>query len=170
MMAMSGLVSCRTAHVAEKKPPVPVHHHAAEHPENRRLHKKLNPAWWLQNTDDPEPPDWFKPEAGMRTLKWRLRNPFHNFTFYVIGVADRDFKRYGRHADGVFNPNGGWNWAVIPLFGVVPLPFVSYKGPHVKFYILWRERGNFGAKLNVSLKGKYMEKKKPRSPEATTDP
>lgn len=154
-LALAGLLpACQTVYVAERKPPVPVHHHEAEHPENRRSLRKLSPIWWVQNTDDPAPPVWYKPDGKLRTLQWRLRNPFHNFTFYVIGVTDRDFTRYGRHADGVFNPNGGWNWAVIPVAGFIPLPFISYKGERVKFYILWRERGNFGAKFNVSRKGK----------------
>ena len=51
---------------------------------------KLNPAWWMENSDDPLP-WWWRPEAPLdeRKRTWMLRNPLHNFTSYVIGVADR---------------------------------------------------------------------------------
>jgi len=47
--------------------------------------------------------------------------------------ADREFERRGTHPAHVFNPNDGWTWE---------------KG-NFKFYFGWRERGNFGIKLNL---------------------
>jgi hypothetical protein len=109
--------------------------------------QKWNPIWWLGNADDPRPPDWYRPGSQARSLLWQLRNPLHNFTFYVIGVADEDFLRYGSEPGDVFSKDGGWNWAIIQR-GWLRLPFVSYQGKRVQFYALWRERGNFGLKLN----------------------
>lgn len=112
--------------------------------------QKWNPVWWLGNADDRAPPAWYRPSAGrkLRAAQWQMRNPMHNFTFYVIGVADQNFIRYGRAPEAVFAPGGGWNWAVIQK-GWLRLPFVSYEGKKVRFYALWRERGNFGLKVNV---------------------
>jgi hypothetical protein len=108
--------------------------------------QKLNPLWSLGNADDPQPPVDYKPGSPIRRLQWSLRNPLHNFTFYVIGVSDKDTVRTGRHANHVFAPGGGWNWAVTRRH-LVLLPFVSYENDRCRFYLGWRESGNFGAKL-----------------------
>ena len=107
---------------------------------------KLNPVWWLQNADDPVPPDWYLPGNKHRALKWSFRNPLHNFNFYVIGVADKKIIRSGRWPVKNFNPNGGWAVATVRR-KLVLLPFVSYQRTHCIFYIGWRERGDFGAEL-----------------------
>jgi hypothetical protein len=102
---------------------------------------KLNLIWWFLNKDDPSPPfsKWRDKPEWMRHLLWYVRNPLHNFTFYVIGMAD---KLYNRWPNKVFNPaTPCYKWNII-------LPFISYKGKKVKWYIGWRERGNFGIKLN----------------------
>lgn len=122
-----------------------VFHHPAQPPPGGT--QKWNPVWWLGNADDPVPPEWYRPGQKMRDPLWQLRNPLHNFTFYVIGVHDRDFVRHGRAPGKVFHPEGGWNWAVIRR-GCFCLPFVSYEGRHVRWYALWREKGNFGLKLH----------------------
>lgn len=111
-----------------------------------RWRNKLNPVWWLQNADDPAPPDWYLPGEKHRALKWSFRNPLHNFDFYVIGVADKQIIRYGRWPQKNFNPNGGWELAVARRKSLF-LPFVSYQRTHCIFYLGWRERGNFGAEL-----------------------
>src|SRR6185503_20785838 len=108
---------------------------------------KWNPLWWFGNVDDPVPPDWYRPGEPHRTGKWYWRNSLHNFTFYVIGIADKQFVRVGRAAETNFNPGGGWNWAVCKYKGL-RLPFASYQKGKFMCYIGWRERGNFGAKLN----------------------
>ncbi len=108
--------------------------------------QKLNPRFWIANADDPTPPDWFRPGEDGRDWKWHLRNPFHNLTFYVIGIADREFTRVGPHPEAVFNPDGGWSWAYSRA-SLLPLPYVSYIRNNFQFYLGWRERGNFGIKL-----------------------
>jgi hypothetical protein len=111
------------------------------------FYDKLNPVWWLANNDDPIPPAWYLPEDKCRETKWRFRNPLHNFNFYVIGLADKTFHRSGRHPGRNSNPNGGWDFAVARKH-IILLPFVSYERKRCSFYLGWRERGNFGAKLN----------------------
>src|SRR5262245_12755075 len=74
--------------------------------------RKWNPAFWFGNLEHPVPPDYYRPNDRWRNFKWRLRNPLNNFTFYVIGIADKTFKRVGPYPDRNGNPYGGWNWAV----------------------------------------------------------
>jgi len=112
---------------------------------------KFNPVWWYGNIDDPEPPGWFRPDEQHRVGKWRARNPFHNFTFYVIGIADKPHYRSGRYPRNIGNPNGGWNFAVARRRLVV-LPFVAYNRGKFDFYFGWRTAGNFGAKINFNAK------------------
>ena len=124
--------------------------------------QKWNPLWWLGNADDPAPPEWYRPDARGRVVTWQLRNPLHNFTFYVIGVADKPFTRTGKFPEAVFAPDGGWNWAMT-RHRWVRLPFVSYNGTGGRFYLGWRERGNFGGKGNF---GKIPPPDRgPRTPE-----
>jgi hypothetical protein len=111
--------------------------------------EKINPFWWFGNSDEPVPPDWFKPDEKARAWKWFWRNPFHNFTHYVIGVADKKYVRSGRYPDRISNPNGGWNFT-IARYGILPLPFVSYRRGNFEFYFGWRVRGNFGIKINFN--------------------
>lgn len=108
--------------------------------------EKLNPGFWFGNADDPDPPESYKPADPNRRRKWYWRNSCHNFTFYVMGISDKEFVRSGRVPHKVFNPEGGWNWAVCK-YKCVRLPFISYQRGDFKFYIGWRERGNFGIKL-----------------------
>jgi len=123
--------------------------------------QELNPLFWLGNSDEPEAPDWYKPNDPGRNWKWRLRNPFHNFTFYVIGIADQQFTRIGPHPESVFNPDGGWSWA-ISRARLLPLPYLSYRRGDFQFYFGWRERGNFGIKL------KGLRLRKPPEPDPDT--
>ena len=113
---------------------------------NIRPLDKLNPVWWLKNADDPVPPDWYLPGEKHRALKWSFRNPLHNFDFYVIGVADKKVIRYGRWPKDNFNPDGGWEVAIIRR-KLLFLPFVSYQRTDCIFYLGWRERANFGVEL-----------------------
>ena len=108
--------------------------------------EKWHPKFWFGNLDDPVPPPDYRPNDPHRVRKWYYRNPTHNFTFYVIGIADKTFRRSGKYPGEVFNPKGGWNWAVCK-YKWVRLPFISYQKRSFKFYLGWRERGNFGAKL-----------------------
>jgi len=114
-----------------------------------RPRDKFNPVWWFKNSDQPEPPESYKPNDKRRALKWALRNPLHNFTFYVIGVADRAVVRSGLYPEDNFDPNGGWNVAST-RYKWLRLPFVSWcRGPKgFHFYCGWRSSGNFGFKFN----------------------
>lgn len=110
-------------------------------------YQKLNPVWWLGNAEEPDPPAWYEPGNPHRHRDWYWRNPFTNFSNFVIGVADKDTMRYGRYPAVVGNPHGGWNFAITRR-RLVCLPFWDYKNSRMEFYLGWRERGNFGIKLN----------------------
>lgn len=99
------------------------------------------------------PPEDYRPDDPNRVRRWYWRNPGHNFDFYVVGIADKSFVRTGRHPSAVFNPAGGWNWACSHR-GWCALPFASYLRGRFKFYLGWRERGNFGIKLAFARKEK----------------
>src|SRR5262245_16013670 len=124
-----------------------------QRPEAPRIHwyQKLNPVWWFGNIDDPEPPDDYRPGENGRIFRWRMRNLLHNFDSYVIGVSDRTTVRSGSHPARVFNPDGGWNFAVSRV-GLVLLPFVSYHDDRFEWYFGWRISGNFGIALRRNEK------------------
>lgn len=131
----------------------------------RKVHwaLKLNPISALfGNADDGLWGDakWRASRGGRRTLweawVWWTRNPAHNLTWYVIGVADRDRIVCGRHGDAFHPPGGGplICWTRVTVMGLpVCLPFVSYLSVHVKAYAGWRPSGAFGLKLNISARG-----------------
>jgi hypothetical protein len=110
---------------------------------------KFNPVFWFENYDRPDPPRGMWRGDPLRQLKWNLRNPFHNFDFYIIGIADKTFVREGKYPERVFAPEEGWNRAVCK-YKWMRLPFVSYwRGPF-RFYIGWRNRGQFGFEFKFS--------------------
>jgi hypothetical protein len=122
--------------------------HVTPKPDLPEIHfyNKLNPVWWLENADDPVPPMWYRPDDKHRKLKWRFRNPLHNFNFYVIGVADKKIVRSGRYPERNSNPHGGWDFELARR-KIVLLPFISYERSWITFYFGWREHGAFGAEL-----------------------
>jgi hypothetical protein len=73
-----------------------------------------------------------------------------NFVGFVIGVNDRDYTITGTVpvADGSLADSGryGWKWSVIKLKWM-RLPFISYAGTSIVFYLGWRSSGGFGLKL-----------------------
>ena len=140
------------SHKSSEKPPARWHSVKLVPKSDRafiRTRDKFNPVWWWKNSDQPEPPESYRSNDKRRLLKWRLRNPLHNFTFYVIGVADKKVARAGLYPEDNFNPDWGWNVAST-RYKWLPLPFMSYshgaKGFH--FYCGWRSSGNFGFKFN----------------------
>lgn len=112
------------------------------------FYNRLNPIWWLGNADEPRPPEWYRPNARTRTFTWYLRNPFANFSKYVIGIEDKKSIRSGKYPDKIGNPHGGWNFAVSRRH-ILILPFIDFKHGRFEFYSGWRQRGNFGMKLNL---------------------
>jgi hypothetical protein len=129
------------------------------------FYDKLNPVWWLKNSDEPAPPADYKPHDKLRKLKWNFRNPFHNFSNYVIGISDKKFTRSGRYPDKISSPRGGWNFSVAHRTWRW-LPLISYRRGRFEFYLGWRERGNFGAKINVT----DAKKSKQNSPAHLSSP
>jgi len=119
--------------------------------------QKINPVWWIGNADTPNAPDWYRPARKGRNFYWHLRNPFHNFTFYVLGIADKPFVRVGPHPRDTANPNEGWNHAIC-RYKCLRLPFVDYKRGGFEFYAGWRTGGNLGFKLNFKKQKKPVEK------------
>lgn len=107
----------------------------------------------------------FHPDAPLslsKAIQWTLRNPLHNFCFYIIGSADtvnsawkllqitRDGIKtldYQAEADAVFV--GEHSSFLLALHGGKPFFSLCLEwSPHhqSKFYLGWRCRGNFGAK------------------------
>jgi hypothetical protein len=115
------------------------------------FYNKLNPVWWLKNSDDPVPPDWYRPGEKHRKMLWSFRNPLHNFDFYVIGVADKKFYRSGQYPKLNGDPKGGWDFEAA-RYKFIWLPFVAYHRESFDFYLGWRNRGNFGIKFNFGSK------------------
>lgn len=100
--------------------------------------------------------------GALRATAWSLRNPLHNFCFYVIGSAwttnseltilqlaedDSEVFTYKPVAGTVFAGDGGSSF-FLGLHGWKP--FVSLRlnyGRQLNMYMGWRERGNFGLKF-----------------------
>lgn len=86
-----------------------------------------------------------------RAVAWWFRNPLHNLTWYVLGVADKERVVRGPWAPSFHRPGGGWLWCFtdVPVLGLtIPLPFVSYVSATRKAYAGWRPSGSFGFKFN----------------------
>lgn len=115
--------------------------------------KKINPWWWLWNDLDPVPDQWYMPgvHPDIRQFFWWWRNPFANFVGFVIGVNDRNYSITGtapvEHATKWDTLEHGWHWSLIRI-GLLRLPFVSYSGEWVLWYVGWRYSGGFGVKIN----------------------
>ena len=83
-----------------------------------------------------------------------FRNPLQNFRAYVVGVNDRNYQVVGRTPVMTVQRNDlrpvetGWQWSVIKL-GALRLPFVSYSGEKVVWYLGWQPSGFFGTKFNL---------------------
>lgn len=136
---------------------------------------------FLGNDDDglygekPTAGEWTCEKIGpKRAFMWWVRNPMHNFTFYVIGSAYKknsefvilkfseeggEFLKYHKEARTVFAGSGtsfflgfhGWK------------PFISLRldyGRRLDFYFGWRERGNFGIKFVPSANSYRIKRKK----------
>jgi len=112
---------------------------------------KLNPKWWIENSDDPLP-WWWKPDAPLdeRKRSWMRRNPFHNFTHYVVGVSDRHTHRIGLNARSIWNDKGPFNASVTRAGPLIYLPMISNRGRFLEWYVGWRESGSFGAAMRLA--------------------
>ena len=107
-------------------------------------YKKINPIFWFGNANDaidsletdgrPSHPD-FHPTKPLwiRKILWALRNPLHNFFFFVIGFEDQP---------EIVNPGSQWpkegqKWNIV-------MPYICYKGTKKSFYLGWRNGTKFG--------------------------
>lgn len=105
------------------------------------LSKKINPLWWIKNDDDPPP-------AGYSALAWFLRNPFHNLFFYVIGVADRNYRVYANVDNCIVRADRHeTGWVLSLILTKIPRPFFSYSATAWVIYAGWRPNGSLGFKL-----------------------
>ena len=119
-------------------------------------YKKFDPVWWFENDDDPQPPAWYHPEWSewRRWLTWHaVRNPGHNFMFYVLGVQDRNFTVWGKtpvlETDAADSGQYGSRWCVIqPGREVwIPRPYFSWTGTWISFHFGWNAPGAFTFRL-----------------------
>ncbi len=69
--------------------------------EAKTLEEKLDPEYWKKNDDDPLPPDdWMSGEPeDERVREWYRRNPYHNLSYYCLGVRDKKTRTF------MSNPN-----------------------------------------------------------------
>ncbi len=120
------------------------------------------PLWMLFGNDDDGifgersgMPAYENRSASVGTaIRWWLRNPLHNFCFYVIGTADQANSRrilcqWSRREKRVLEPNPCF---LVALHG--GKPFICIRWPYNakrkgELYIGWRERGNFGIKCQI---------------------
>lgn len=110
-----------------------------------------------------------KPANLSRALAWHIRNPLHNFCFYVIGQAHRrnsgfTLLKLGRRGGevGRYRPVARHVFAEEDTSLNVALhgwkPFISIRLQYTDhhrgdFYFGWRERGNFGIKCQLLKRG-----------------
>jgi hypothetical protein len=115
---------------------------------------KLNALWWFGNVEGLDPsyaPAW---PVWKRKLFWFFRNFMFNFFRFVVGVEDRDLMVTGPAPVFVSvwleaPPSKGFKWSVIRTGWYPPLPFISYTGKHVLWFIGWLPSGGrLGAKFN----------------------
>jgi hypothetical protein len=89
---------------------------------------------------------------------WNLRNPFHNFTHYWIGIVPlgKQYEWYTPEYSGwvrYSNTVIGKNYSIsFWKKGFVKLPIINYNNGKLEFYIGWMSRGNFGIALRNSSK------------------
>ena len=130
--------------------------------------ERLNPIWWLGNVKWPEAPDWYLEEEhkgkSMKwaTFVWYIRNPFQNFTHYVIGISDKvdepEYEVVGKDPKHLFSAEHQFNWWVVK-YKWIRLPGFSWwfrigkKNENVRdqlnFHLMfgWKKNGNIGGAL-----------------------
>lgn len=108
--------------------------------------KKINPLWWFGN-DEAKPGDTF--------VYLYIRNFMMNFKRFVIGVGDRDHYVTGKSPaltvlrSDLKPPEKGWQYSFIHVFGKPFLPFVSYSGEKVEWYVGWQPWGELCFKFTI---------------------
>lgn len=90
----------------------------------------------------------------VRRICWWGRNPFHDFTFYVIGFANKEVRTIYGTGDVTQTLQEGFHWAIRrPKGWPVLLPYISLQktrgSSRYLAYIGWRPQGAFGLKMRV---------------------
>lgn len=108
------------------------------------------------------------PNDDTKARKWWVRNPLHNFCFYVIGSADKvndEITLFRASQNGLsaftYKPVGDTVFAdkasslFLGLHGKKPFFSlrIGSRRRSFDFYLGWRERGNFGFKCCLRRKG-----------------
>lgn len=98
--------------------------------------------------------NWQAKRSGKHSLweawVWWTRNPAHNLTWYVWGVADKVRTVY---STGAWS-QPGWTFHLTEVAETGRhYPFINHKG-RINFYAGWRPSGAFGLKLQIRLRGK----------------
>jgi hypothetical protein len=105
---------------------------------------KINPLWWFGN-DEAAPGDSF--------IYLHIRNFMMNFKRFVVGVGDRDHYVTGKTPALTIMRSDlgeqGWQWSVIWVGPIPLLPFVSYSGQRVEWYLGWQPWGELCFKWNL---------------------
>ena len=133
--------------------------------------------WMLFGNDDngifgEKQYDMYCPEQKpsiSKAARWWIRNPFHNFCFYVIGSAERvnseiDLLKVSQDNFScmTYRPIGKTVFAgegssfYLALHGGKPfisLRFLYFNSWRTEIYLGWREKGNFGIKFLPLKKG-----------------
>jgi len=136
-----------------------------------------------EDTGRPYRPD--QPDCLNKFLSWWMRNPLHNFTFYMIGSAHRvnsewallrmsDDRIHAFEYDPVAKHNFGGRGSSFFLGFHGWKPFISlrlcYFGRYMsQFYLGWRKEGNFGIKLQLLTKRKEPRTKDKKVNQSCTD-
>ena len=97
---------------------------------------KFNP---LGNYDDPVPPQKYFDKYGWFAYPYWyfLRNPLHNFCRYWIGTGSYSA------AWKVWHPKRKWN---------LILPFFSYRGNKIEFYLGWRPKSDGSQLFGIAFR------------------
>lgn len=126
--------------------------------------------WTLFGNDDDgifgEESARFQPDVEpslAKAIAWNLRNPLHNFCFYIIGSAEsvnsaftllevsaKGVKAYTYEPEATTVFAGEQSSLYLALHGGKPFVSICWNwndSMQSKFYLGWRCRGNFGAKL-----------------------
>lgn len=127
-------------------------------------------SWMLFGNDDDGifgegDKDNYNPER--KALRWWLRNPLHNFCFYVIGSAYRQNGQFTlvdlrsqRNRFFKYQPTEGRDFEkketrfFLGFHGGKPFIYLKllWGNRHQSlFYIGWRERGNFGIRFTPNV-------------------
>jgi len=98
-------------------------------------------------------------EKDYTPLQWFLRNPLHDFSWYVLGIVDNYFTTHELVGDGSRTlmsdiKKDGWIICYRITENGIPLPYVSYShiftnGGIYQFYFGWRPHGAFGIKHRI---------------------